>query len=716
MLCSIFPVFSSLGFINVLFLFAIIIIIGQAQNLTIVAAQNDVIEEDDNPNNDATTNNKNHNIGNNNVLLWSSTGGGWRAMFADIGYANVFQRAGIMGDNFTNFDSVASVSGGSWFSTQLFYSEEFYNQTVLARSPKVLEEFVLQWMGTYYNISSNFSNETLTKCDKSDVNSDDPNYDPDNEPSDNIFDLCTLLEEYNHDWAYFIDIMLTAASTEYGDPNFTSLKMSPTNRHASMQQTDLLIQAALMPNSRIRYNETNSTTGIYLGYDDDEAASSAETSSSQTKLFTVPLSFAVVVDDSGTKFVYGTDDITNDNSKNDDLSGSGLNTYSVDNTPSRFSWQDWSPFYLSPGSNGKITISSNDIIIGDTPVNKVGGFRTPFNGSDQTTIIQAASISSAAGGPYSPLNPSVYAHTFSIGYYMIEEARLATVWRVLAGLAVGLFVGVIIGYLPLVFCKCRDDDENKETIRIIMIVSGVCCGIIVACLTGVYVGVGSILIPTAYDNGVESVYENPDFDAFAVCSQWPFPCGEQDSMIIDGWLVDNPALVINIGHHQQKYGFGSTNSTSNNHTLKVIITNTNQKWDDDDWVHAQIMQYFSTYFNKDVPPGGFVWGPGFYAPYRSPQIFQEYMGTDDIDALIEPIEGSNMTTARLNGITIDNPSFAVYAGQKVEILLLNLNEDITTLVVGKDNVQKYTQPLADMTRHIASNQELVVRVRNFVES
>ena len=108
MLCSVFPFFSSLGFINVLFLFAIIIIIGRAQNITIVAAQNDVIEEDGNPNNDTTTNNKNNNIGNNNVLLWSSTGGGWRAMFADIGYANVFQRAGIMGDNFTNFDSVVS--------------------------------------------------------------------------------------------------------------------------------------------------------------------------------------------------------------------------------------------------------------------------------------------------------------------------------------------------------------------------------------------------------------------------------------------------------------------------------------------------------------------------------------------------------------------------------------------------------------------------------
>ena len=49
------------------------------------------------------------NENNNNVLLWSSTGGGWRAMFADIGYANVFHQAGIMNETSTEFDSVVSV-------------------------------------------------------------------------------------------------------------------------------------------------------------------------------------------------------------------------------------------------------------------------------------------------------------------------------------------------------------------------------------------------------------------------------------------------------------------------------------------------------------------------------------------------------------------------------------------------------------------------------
>jgi len=644
-------------------------------------------------------------------LLWSSTGGGWRAMNADIGYANVFQQAGIMGENYNNFDSIATVSGGSWFSTQLFYSKEFYDQTVLAESPEKIEEFVLRWMQTYYNISSHVSDEVIAKCSTSDVESDDSDYDPDNEPSSNAFDLCILLEEFNHDWAYFIEHMLTAASTEYGDPDFTSLYVSPTNRHAAMQQTDLCIQAALMPNSRIRYNGTNYTTGVYVGYDDKTTGS--------TNLFTVPLSFSIIVDDSGVSFEYGTDDITNSN--DDEPSGSGLNTYTADNTPSDFSWEDWSPFYLSPGTGGKIMINSTDLLIGDQPVNKVGEFREPFRGPKRTTVVQAASISSAAGGPYSPLNPSVYAHTFSIGHYTIEEAKLAVHWRVLAGLAVGLVVGVCIGYLPLVILKRDGDDDTEDgkkgdPVKTVIIASGISCGIIAACIMGVYVGAGSILIPTAYDIGVERVYENPDFDAFAVCSQWPLSCDEQDSMIIDGWLVDNPAVVVNIAHHQKKHAFNNiTTNDPNNDTLKMIITNTNQKWEGDEWVHAQYLQYFSTDLNTGIPPGGFIWGPSYYAPYRSPQVFEEYLSFDDLDALIESIEDSNMTTARLSGTTIDNPPFHIRAGQKVEILLLNLNEDITTLVVGKDNIEKYTQPLADMARHIASNQELVDRVRNFVK-
>ena len=97
-------------------------------------------------------------------------------MFADVGFANAFRRAGLFPDPDDDDDDgiidgvvdtgdaarrrrsilkgVSTVSGGSWFSTQLFYSREFYNRTVNARSGGELERFVEEWMGSYYDISS----------------------------------------------------------------------------------------------------------------------------------------------------------------------------------------------------------------------------------------------------------------------------------------------------------------------------------------------------------------------------------------------------------------------------------------------------------------------------------------------------------------------------------------------------------------------------------
>jgi len=44
-------------------------------------------------------------------ILWSSTGGGWRAMFADIGYSNIFQQAGLFTGNSSRFSAVVSSLG-----------------------------------------------------------------------------------------------------------------------------------------------------------------------------------------------------------------------------------------------------------------------------------------------------------------------------------------------------------------------------------------------------------------------------------------------------------------------------------------------------------------------------------------------------------------------------------------------------------------------------
>jgi len=242
-------------------------------------------------------------------------------------------------------------------------------------------------------------------------------------------------------------------------------------------------------------------------------------------------------------------------------------------------------------------------------------------------------------------------------------------------------------------------------------ISGTCCCLVVGSVVGVVVGFGSALLPVLYDKGVDQIYQESTFDKLSVCSQWPNECGARDAHFIDGYYIDNPAVVINVGHHLQKHGVNNTK----NQTMKLIVTNTNQVWDTEFNI-AQILQYFSTDLNKGVSPGDYLWCPGLYAPYRSPQIFEEFLDEDGLNNALKPVPASNMTTANFRATTIENPAFGVLAGQVVDILLLNLNEEITTYVVGKSIVDQWTQPLADMTKNIAFNEVLLERVLGFVEA
>mmetsp|Transcript_13426 Transcript_13426/g.24318 ORF Transcript_13426/g.24318 Transcript_13426/m.24318 type:complete len:339 (-) Transcript_13426:33-1049(-) len=252
------------------------------------------------------------------------------------------------------------------------------------------------------------------------------------------------------------------------------------------------------------------------------------------------------------------------------------------------------------------------------------------------------------------------------------------------------------------YCNCKEGTSKWVAIGL-----GSFFGLVFGLITGFVYGIGSRVVPNVYDDAVDGIYKNSNFDNFAVCTQWPNKCSFQDGFLIDGWFIDNPAVVINVAHHQRR------GKVPEGKPMKVIITNTNEKWDTT-YNRAQILQYFSTYFNTQVTPGGFLWAPGYWAPYRSPQIFSEYIDEAGLDAKLEPIPDSNMTTAFLEGTTVDNPSFGVVAGQKVEMLLLNLNVNITTFVIGREAIEKYTQPLAEMTSHIASNEVLLQRVIDFV--
>jgi hypothetical protein len=558
-----------------------------------------------------------------------------------------------------------------------------------------------------------------------------------------------LLDTFGYDWANFTHAMLNAASEGYGSPGFVDLAASNENIISPLQSTDLEILAAIAPASRVR-NDDDSTV-VYLG---NEPGSE--------KLWTVALPLAWVVDNSANTsgFFAGVSQVVGDNI---DPTPDEINIY-LARTSNNHSWEDWTSFYLYSG-NGTTTGNqfSHDTYISERSYQN--NLR-PFFGGEQPTTLQVAAISSAAAGSASPLAPISYTQHLSIGQYVVYIHTVKTVWRVLAGIAAGLGAGIILGvavaqlrhrYNICWYCSTssksvdgkdpvdnniessdvkeeNSNDDGKPAIdepesvvdtnvnnveynnccccscehpaKFWGIGCGIFLGIIAGVLTATFYGLGSIIVPNVYDEEVDKLYQSTSFDNFAVCSQWPnLPCQTEDAYLIDGWFADNPALPINIGHMQQKIGI--------NETIKVILTNCNDVWDSE-WNRAQYLAYFSTYFNENIVPGNYSWGPGWFVPSRSQQIFSEYLDPAGLDAILEPIADSNMTTALLQGTTIGNPAYNVRAGQKVEMLLLNANANITTFVIGKTAIETYTQPLADMASHIAGSQELLARVKSFV--
>ena len=89
------------------------------------------------------------------LLRWASTGGGWRSQFACVGFANLFAQSGLFAQDggetssSSAFSAISTTSGASWFSTQLFYSNQFYRRVVHARDGQELYDFVVQWMDAY---------------------------------------------------------------------------------------------------------------------------------------------------------------------------------------------------------------------------------------------------------------------------------------------------------------------------------------------------------------------------------------------------------------------------------------------------------------------------------------------------------------------------------------------------------------------------------------
>ena len=88
--------------------------------------------------------------------------------------------------------------------------------------------------------------------------------------------------------------MLNYTSKSYGDEDFINRRAGNDNRLDKLQSTDLLIQSALVPNSRVRSNEeADNDAAIYIGHLD--------------KIYTVPISMAYIINASSTSYRYSTE-------------------------------------------------------------------------------------------------------------------------------------------------------------------------------------------------------------------------------------------------------------------------------------------------------------------------------------------------------------------------------------------------------------------------
>jgi hypothetical protein len=154
--------------------------------------------------------------------------------------------------------------------------------------------------------------------------------------------------------------------------------------------------------------------------------------------------------------------------------------------------------------------------------------------------------------------------------------------------------------------------------------------------------------------------------------------------------------------------------------MKVILTNNNFYRDS----NVKFLSYFSAPFNQGVRPGDFVWPSATVpdsisaqnAPWQSMQIFQDYLDDESMVSRFVPIPGTQITTALFKTRTLENSAFGVKEGQDVEILLLQINSDIPTALFTRNALNQWINPLADLAVTIMSSEELVARMKSFMES
>jgi hypothetical protein len=222
-------------------------------------------------------------------------------MVTQMAFANVLVRAGILEPSTSNgteanpakgksnasgtprnktVSAISTNSGGSWFSAQFFYSEEFHRR-VVHPDTTVLSQLVTDWMEAY-----------AVMQEKIPALTDPPPLQLDIDTS-----FLTSLTYYNGSMGNFILDMLHSASTHaYNDTDFVNRSAGFNNRIDPLANVDLLIQMAMSPTAVSQSEDGHQKTLTYVG---------PRNATEEGPAFAVPLSFVHVVTFNSTYYYYG---------------------------------------------------------------------------------------------------------------------------------------------------------------------------------------------------------------------------------------------------------------------------------------------------------------------------------------------------------------------------------------------------------------------------
>ena len=360
--------------------------------------------------------------GANSVNRWASTGGGWRAMAADMAFANVFVQAGLFTDDASEFSAVSTESGGTWFSTQFFYSKAFHSN-VTESTPQELSAFVYQWMESYLIFTEGLA-ENPAECDFLDEFSNFTMLQV-------LSDYCNVFADFGGDWAAFINSMLEAASTGYGDPALVNRTLNAKNiASQSLAQTDLYLQMSLVPNARVR----ESGTGVYLGPSGEKDG----------KVYSLPTCVQYSVANNQTYF----------------YSHMGDFNYTVVNG----NISDHFCYPLGYENYGLFPAESQNVLI-DSPIisHDAGSMNLPFN--SRPNVAQVAAASSAELGGLSPLAPSTLSQAMSVERESLLEANKTLELALFYEKVDGIYDKTILDELSV--CSAWPDDCGSNDGRFI---------------------------------------------------------------------------------------------------------------------------------------------------------------------------------------------------------------------------------------------------------